>query len=129
MAPVIAGYLLMVAFFGLEFLARRSAPDRPFKAGPSTRGTTILLGIANTTSTLLSPLFKHLHVGRFSPGTLVAPLGIALMGLGLGVRLWAMLTLGQFYTRTLRVSEGQHVVEQGPYRLIRHPGYVGTMLT
>ena len=47
---------------------------------------------------------------------------------GIGVRLWAMRTLGHFYTRTLRVSEEQSIVTQGPYRFIRHPGYLGTFL-
>jgi protein-S-isoprenylcysteine O-methyltransferase Ste14 len=35
--------------------------------------------------------------------------------------------LGQFYTRTLRVADRQTVVDQGPYRLIRHPGYAGNL--
>jgi protein-S-isoprenylcysteine O-methyltransferase Ste14 len=36
--------------------------------------------------------------------------------------------LGRFYTRTLQVVGGQHVVTSGPYRLIRHPGYAGSLL-
>ncbi len=53
--------------------------------------------------------------------------GIALVLLGLSLRVWANRTLGQFYTRTLRVNESQKIVQQGPYRLIRHPGYVGVI--
>ncbi len=40
--------------------------------------------------------------------------------------------LGSSYSRTLRVVEGedqQAVVDAGPYRLIRHPGYLGSLLT
>jgi protein-S-isoprenylcysteine O-methyltransferase Ste14 len=41
-----------------------------------------------------------------------------------------MHTLGRFYSRTLRTESDQHVViETGPYRLIRHPGYTGSLLT
>jgi len=40
-----------------------------------------------------------------------------------------MRTLGAAYTRTLPTHEQQYVIDQGPYRLIRHPGYTGSMLT
>lgn len=39
-----------------------------------------------------------------------------------------MRTLGNSYTRTLRAESEQVVVETGPYRLVRHPGYAGSML-
>jgi protein-S-isoprenylcysteine O-methyltransferase Ste14 len=40
-----------------------------------------------------------------------------------------MRSLGGFYSRTLHVDGGrQIVVESGPYRLIRHPGYAGSLL-
>ena len=66
-----------------------------------------------------------------TPGTLpaaVRPLGIVLQASGLGVRVWAMGTLGRAYSRTLRVDDDQGVVETGPYRLVRHPGYAGSLL-
>jgi protein-S-isoprenylcysteine O-methyltransferase Ste14 len=53
---------------------------------------------------------------------------VALMGAGLGLRVWAALVLGAFYTRTLRTSAGQRIVAEGPYRLVRHPGYLGVLL-
>ena len=40
-----------------------------------------------------------------------------------------MRTLGTSYTRTLHTEGEQHVVDSGPYRLIRHPGYTGSLLT
>jgi Isoprenylcysteine carboxyl methyltransferase (ICMT) family len=49
--------------------------------------------------------------------------GVALMGGGLVLRVWAARVLGAFYTRTLRTSAGQRVVAEGPYRLVRHPDH------
>ena len=40
-----------------------------------------------------------------------------------------MIVLGRFYTRTLTATSDQHVVARGPYRWVRHPGYLGSLLT
>jgi protein-S-isoprenylcysteine O-methyltransferase Ste14 len=34
-----------------------------------------------------------------------------------------MHALGAYYSRTLRSAAEQGVVDTGPYRLVRHPGY------
>lgn len=47
---------------------------------------------------------------------------------GIIIRYWAAKTLDKFYTRTLQIIEGQEIVTQAPYNLIRHPGYLGTFL-
>jgi protein-S-isoprenylcysteine O-methyltransferase Ste14 len=47
---------------------------------------------------------------------------------GLVLRIWASRVLGSFYTRTLRTETEQHLIAKGPYRLVRHPGYLGTLL-
>jgi protein-S-isoprenylcysteine O-methyltransferase Ste14 len=70
-------------------------------------------------------------VRRVSPETLpraAGPVGVGVQTLGLGLRAWSMRTLGRSYTRTLRTEGAQRVVEAGPYRLIRHPGYAGSLL-
>jgi protein-S-isoprenylcysteine O-methyltransferase Ste14 len=41
-----------------------------------------------------------------------------------------MHTLGGSYTRTLRTEgDAQALVDTGPYRWVRHPGYAGSLLT
>ena len=53
---------------------------------------------------------------------------VALLFLGAGLRYWSMRVLGRFFTRTLRVAQGHELVQLGPYRLIRHPGYLANLL-
>jgi protein-S-isoprenylcysteine O-methyltransferase Ste14 len=59
----------------------------------------------------------------------VAPAGVLLQVAGLGVRAWSMRALGASYSRTLRSDDGHAVVDGGPYRWVRHPGYSGSLLT
>jgi protein-S-isoprenylcysteine O-methyltransferase len=48
---------------------------------------------------------------------------------GLGLRIWAVRTLGRSFTLRIHVEPGQRIVQNGPYRWIRHPSYAGAWLT
>jgi protein-S-isoprenylcysteine O-methyltransferase Ste14 len=43
--------------------------------------------------------------------------------------LWAMWT-NRFFSSVVRIQtdRGHHVIQEGPYRFVRHPGYVGAVL-
>ena len=56
------------------------------------------------------------------------PLGLGVEIAGVGLRVWAMRELHGHYARTLRVVDEQPVVRTGPYRCVRHPGYLGALL-
>jgi len=65
-----------------------------------------------------------------------APLPAALPWIGLGVLLagymlssWA-LAVNPFFSAVVRIQRdrGHRVIEAGPYRLVRHPGYLGGLL-
>ena len=74
-----------------------------------------------------------LDAGRFGwSGHLpLAVQAAALVGLGTGMALsiWAM-AANQFFSPVVRIQQerGHHLITAGPYRLLRHPGYVGTIL-
>ncbi len=54
--------------------------------------------------------------------------GLAGYAAALCVNLWA-LRVNRFYSSAVRVQadRGQHVADAGPYRVVRHPGYVATI--
>lgn len=56
-------------------------------------------------------------------------LGIGLMIAGILLRQWSIAVLGRYFSRTVGIQEGQAVVDRGPYRLVRHPAYTGSLLT
>ncbi len=76
----------------------------------------------------LSPL-EYIYL----PATLGRTTGMAFCGLGLvilGITLfvWARRTLGNNYSGHVSVKNGQALVQNGPYRFIRHPAYAGYFL-
>jgi protein-S-isoprenylcysteine O-methyltransferase Ste14 len=56
-------------------------------------------------------------------------IGIILMIVGPGLRLYSMSVLGRFFTYDVALHAGQTVVQTGPYRFIRHPSYTAVLLT
>lgn len=55
-------------------------------------------------------------------------IGSLVMWGGLGLRAWAVSSLGRSFRTTVEVDEGQPVVTTGPYRWVRHPSYTGLLL-
>jgi protein-S-isoprenylcysteine O-methyltransferase len=47
---------------------------------------------------------------------------------GLALRIWAVASLGRWFTWNITVQPGQLLVIKGPYRYIRHPSYMGAWL-
>lgn len=59
---------------------------------------------------------------------LVFVAGIAVLLVGGVIRQYAVRTLDDYFTTTVRVHENQQVVDSGPYRWVRHPSYTGGLL-
>src|SRR5262249_19250389 len=66
-----------------------------------------------------------LDVFAVPAGTLWAALGLCFIAGGLALRIWAIGTLGRAFTSTVQIQKGQVLVSTGPYRLVRHPSYLG----
>lgn len=54
--------------------------------------------------------------------------GAACLVIGTALRLWAIATLGRFFTATVQCQDGQEVISDGPFRWVRHPSYLGAYL-
>lgn len=62
------------------------------------------------------------------PTTPYLIVGSLLAAAGLALRVWAIRTLGHFFTATVRVQKDHPVRTHGPYSLIRHPSYTGALI-
>lgn len=63
------------------------------------------------------------------PAAAAVPAGAGMMLLGGALTVWSM-RVNAFFSSHVRVQldRGHHVVDQGPYRWLRHPGYGGSAL-
>jgi protein-S-isoprenylcysteine O-methyltransferase Ste14 len=124
---LLAGYLGVGGFVAIEALAREGGSASSLEASLDDQGTTYLIGAAYGLVALAPGLFRRVPVRPLPRVT--APTGLVVELVGLGMRAWSMRTLKASYSRTLRTEPGQQVIESGPYRLIRHPGYLGSLMT
>lgn len=111
----------------MEALARRPGSASSLKASGDDQGTTRVILAAYRLAAVLPLLLRRLPMPQLPP--IAGPAGLTMQAGGLALRAWSMRTLGASYTRTLRTEEQQRLVDTGPYRLVRHPGYAGSLLT
>ncbi len=123
------GILIIIGFFFLETRLRQGGEAKSWQAGKFDQRSTLFIVIAYFVcglALLSASLLGKAHMAVLPAW--VGWLGIAVALIGFGLRVWSMSVLGRFYTRTLKTTAQQSIVRAGPYRLIRHPGYLGSIL-
>jgi protein-S-isoprenylcysteine O-methyltransferase Ste14 len=117
---------LLGEYLGRTSTWRQGAPKRP----PShlDRGTYPFIALGLGSSLVVAGVCFLYQIGPAVP-LLLLPLGVLVAGSGIVLRLWAMRTLGKFFTMPITVRPDHKVVRNGPYRWLRHPAYTGNFLT
>jgi protein-S-isoprenylcysteine O-methyltransferase Ste14 len=123
----VAGYAGLAGFLGLEALLRERGDPSRLDPSADDQDTTRLIVTAYFVAALAAPVVRRAPGSRFPRAA--GPAGLVVEAAGLGLRAWSMRTLGRSYSRTLRPTEEHVIVDGGPYRIIRHPGYLGSILT
>ncbi len=142
--PHLAAALGVLVLYVVQAEVRFGNLARGSKPGAADRGSTWAIstaivvpvaGLVLATKSAMFPASRWLaYFGPSSPAAMpgmpaLGWLGVAVGALGLPLRLWAVLTLRERYTRTLFVHENHAIERSGPYRFVRHPGYLGSLLT
>jgi len=116
-----SGWLLGEGWFALSTTMRD-----PAARDPSEPLLTLALvgGLVGGVVAALAAESLALPGGRWS----LAVLGLCVFGAGIALRVWAVRTLGRFFRYTIVVDADHRVVEDGPYRRLRHPSYTGLLV-
>ena len=85
----------------------------------------ILIGLGCLVGFLLAPKVTFL---RWPDSLAIVLLADLLLLAGIALRIWSIVHLGKLFTVDVAIQEGQRVVQDGPYRFVRHPSYSGSML-
>lgn len=124
--PLIIAYVLFLLDNVLREILRDKNKAKRFQPGADDKRSSILT-IFYLFFVPLTPLLTFLNIGIFE-NSFFQWSGIVLQIIGIGVRILAMQTLGEFYTGTLQVRSNHQLIKSGIYKVIRHPGYFSVLL-
>ena len=88
-------------------------------------------------SVVLITLTAELLAGKYllnrfdlpSPVDFLAEItGAVLLISGLSFAIWARIRLGRFWSGSIAFIEGQPIIKDGPYAMVRHPIYTGGII-
>ncbi len=106
---------------------RRARHRRP-EAAPVPGGRRGLLSGAVALATLVALGARDVVPAANLPAAaILAWGGLSLAWAGLALRWWSFSTLGNYFTFELVATPDQPVIAHGPYRLVRHPSYLGVI--
>lgn len=119
-------YIITVLWIG-EFLVFPSKYESE-DYSEVTSFKTILLGVV--LSIVITVALTYIDMFRIegSIGNAIRYIGILLYITGIVLRYSGSIYLGKYFTRDVNVSENQELVSDGPYRILRHPLYLGLFL-
>lgn len=130
---ILAGIMIVSNLVGVLLVDPRLLEERSGVKSGSKREDILLASIMGR----LGPLAIVITAGldfRFgwsgSFPSVLAVLGITFYTLGVALPLWAMRE-NRFFSSVVRIQRerGHHVITTGPYRLVRHPGYLGSIVS
>jgi protein-S-isoprenylcysteine O-methyltransferase Ste14 len=120
LVPVLAWGVMEASHFGngREGATKVGGAGRRFAAWPFLIAASAVLYLA-----------PHLvPAAAIRPGAVAFAIGLVILLTGLVLRGWSILTLGEYFTVTVKVSADQPVITAGPYQVLRHPSYTGLLL-
>lgn len=118
-----------------DIILWRKNPDLLHRRGRIGEGTKtwdkVILSSFGLTSVLIM-MVGALDAGRYHWSVMTLwlwPVGAALFIIGQTILTWSMVA-NPFFEKTARIQTDRdhRVIDSGPYRTVRHPGYVGTIM-
>jgi len=121
--------LKMALTVGVGLLAMRLQPSYdPEEATAADEGTAKAFASLVLPFNVFTVVDARLHAQESLDWGFVAFVALLAIAGGLAIRTWAVQTLGRFFTLHVQVTGDQPIIQDGPYRYVRHPAYTGALL-
>ena len=125
--PVGALYMALWVVWWLVTAGRQRGLPSAYER--SQRAIVMVLSIATVPVLIVAPPWEYVYfTGPIPRDGPLAWVGLALFAAGIALTSAAMRALHGLFTTRLGVQPGHRLVTNGPYRLIRHPGYLSHIL-
>lgn len=119
-----ATVVALVAMEAADGAVRRAAGDQVRDDGTARLfGAAMTIALGTTGASLARPNRRALPRNRASFW-----IGMGMTWAGIGLNRWARRSLSRNYRALLTVVENHEVVDRGPYRVVRHPMYLGSTM-
>ena len=92
------------------------------------KGSLLLLYISISVGYFLSFSIGATKTGRIYHWNTFFVIGTIIIAAGLIIRIMSILTLKQYFTYSVAQIEDHKLIEEGLYKNIRHPGYLGQLI-
>lgn len=119
-------WIVFIWFYYLEIQLTRTMNINPLNKQDA--GTRLLIKIGNRIAFFLALFLSFLPWCLIPFQRIFLNIGIAILIVGSLFRQYSIRILGKYFTPEVIVAANQPVIENGPYRWIRHPGYSGAFL-
>jgi protein-S-isoprenylcysteine O-methyltransferase Ste14 len=116
---------ILVFVFGVVLMTQPDFSLRSARRDSSTDGYSVLAIMLGGVISQIAPVVEWAHSGDHVATPMWLGCGLGLLIAGTAMRIWAIRTLGKYFTATVQVQNGHELIKAGPYRFLRHPSYVG----
>jgi protein-S-isoprenylcysteine O-methyltransferase Ste14 len=115
------------AFIGpFLYFARLTSRNAAARRSKPRRDASTLTNLALIPAMGVAIWMGYARVGPLMPRWTFYP-GLAIFVAGMAFTTWAYHTLGHNFSLEVQVQRDHAVVDEGPYRILRHPGYAGVL--
>lgn len=108
----------------LNRLMRSDTDDKKYYDKGSLKLLWIMIAIANALGILFCIVIKMPISSGYLPY-----IGLVFIIIGMVFRFISIWTLGRFFTVDITIKEGHTIKKDGVYKIIRHPSYLGMLLS